>query len=124
MKDAHRRTQVSEFVDVVLHAAGVENCVGHERGRHAADGQAIRLGDAVDMICRLSAAASRHMIGENRRVSRNVLLKKWEQCFTAQVAGAAGTDDLHHGDRFVLVKIGLGRSMAGQRYANQNCQRR
>jgi hypothetical protein len=60
------------------------------------------------MIRRLSAAGSRHVVGDDRWVSRDVFLKKREKRFTPQITGAAGADDLHHGDRFAFVKIGLG----------------
>ncbi len=124
MKDAHRRAQISQLVDVVLHAAGVEDCVGHQRRRHTPNGEAVRLGDAIDMIRRLPAAASRHVVRDDRRISRNIFLQKRKQRLPAQIAGAAGVDDLHHGDCFALVEIGLGISTHSECCANHYRQSR
>src|SRR5688500_1371876 len=123
MKDTDGRAQISQFVDVVLHTAGIEDRVGHQGRRHAADGQAIRLDDAVDVIRRLSAAASRHILRNDRRVARNIFLQKWKQRSTPQIAGPSGGDNLHYRDRFAFVKIRLSVSTR-DRHANRCCQRR
>ena len=76
VKDADRRAEINEFVEVVLHTARIQNRVGHQRGRHAADGQAVRTSGTVNIICRFSPAPARHVIGNNGRVAWNVFLQK------------------------------------------------
>ncbi len=66
--DAVRRAEIGELVDVVLHPRGAEHRVGHQRRTHAAHGQAVGFGHAVNMIGRLPAAASAHVLHDDHRI--------------------------------------------------------
>ncbi len=98
------RAEINQLVDVVLHARRAEHGVGHQRGPHAADGQAVGLGDAIDVIGRLPSAARTHVLHDDGRISRNMLAQNVDHSARSQIRRSRRRPAENDGDRFVLIE--------------------
>ena len=62
----------TKFVELVVHPGFIEDCRRDETARWKTDGQAVRAGSSIDMVCRLSAATAGHVFRHDIGLSGNM----------------------------------------------------
>jgi hypothetical protein len=96
--------EVNELVDIVLNAGLAEDGIGHDAARNTEQRETVGAGGVVKMIGCLSAAAPRHILKSDSRISRNVFGEDRCQGFSAQVTHPSGTRTNDESNRLSLVK--------------------
>src|SRR5262245_28323189 len=111
---AERRAKIDKLVRVVFDTGFAEHGAReHARGA-GADGQSVR-GCAIDLIGRLPAAASRHILANDRRISGNVFLQKLHDRLGSQVGDTSRTVSFDDGNGFPRVIRRLRAADAGEK---------
>jgi len=77
---------------------------------HGADSEAVRAAVAVQVVSRLSASATFHVLNGNRRISRNVFAQDRHHGFNAQIASPSGSRAGNHRNCLILIERRLGKS--------------
>src|SRR5688572_11622480 len=65
----------SKFIELVIYPRFTQDCCQDEAARWKPDGQSVWASGSIDVICRFSATAARHIFRYDIRLSRNMFLQ-------------------------------------------------
>ncbi len=99
--------EIDELIEIVEHPALALDRRRHKSVSHAADNQSVRLCHAENMIGGFPSAGAGHVLGDDCRISWNILLQERKESFDAYIAGTAGIAADDHGNRLTLIKGNL-----------------
>src|SRR5262245_37333076 len=112
-------SQIAYLIDVIEHPALSQNRMHHERRRHTANGQAVRLYRCIKVVRGLPPSAAVHVLDNNSGISRNILLEKRHNGFGPHTPDSAGPATLENSDGFSLEERGLRKSGAADEETEQ-----
>jgi hypothetical protein len=104
--------------------AAAEQWLYHHARRETGNGGAVLGGDIVEIVDRLEAAGSRHVLRNEPWIARDVAAHMARERPRIDVIAAAGAEADHHLDGLAGVEIGLGRGRWRCRQSRQRkaCQ--
>jgi hypothetical protein len=99
-----------EFFNLVADPGATQHRAAQHTGTHAADRQTVGLHSRIRVVGCPQSAAAGHILVDDLRVPRNMLLEKFGNRLGALVPRAAGLAALHHGDDLSLIERRLGKT--------------